>query len=304
MPQITVFTPTYNRAYCLHKCYESMLRQTNKNFKWLIIDDGSTDNTKYLVEQWKKKDNGFEIEYYYKENGGMHTGYNYAYEKISTELSMNIDSDDYLVDTAIEEILSFWNANKRDDIGGIYALDIYENGDIVGLPFPEDLKEFKGWGYKNIYYNSNKKLKVHKNKGDKKFIGVTSAINKYPNIPEFKDEKYYSLYYKQHRIEKDYYILIYNKPVCVVEYMEDGSSNNMFNQYVNNPKGFCDERKYVIENAPSLKLKFMAAIHYVAESKLANNKSYIKEVSKKHIVGLAIPFGNLLYLYIKRKVKI
>ena len=63
MPQITIFTPTYNRAYCLHKCYESMKRQKNKNFIWLIIDDGSTDNTEVLVKQWKQNDNGFEIKY-------------------------------------------------------------------------------------------------------------------------------------------------------------------------------------------------------------------------------------------------
>ena len=86
--------------------------------------------------------------------------------------------------------------------------------------------------------------------------------------------------------------------------MEDGSSNNMFSQYVKNPKGFCDERKFVIKNAPSFKLKLISAIHYVAESKLANNKNYIKEVSSKWIVLLAIPFGKLLYVYIKRKSKI
>ena len=115
MPQITIFTPTYNRAYCLHKCYESMKRQKNKDFIWLIIDDGSTDNTEVLVKQWKQNDNGFEIKYIYKENGGMHTGYNTAYKHINTELAMNIDSDDYLTDTAIDDILDFWNKTIQYD---------------------------------------------------------------------------------------------------------------------------------------------------------------------------------------------
>ena len=304
MNQITVFTPTYNRAYCLHKCYESMKRQTNKNFIWMIIDDGSSDNTNDLVKQWQSENNDFQIEYYYKDNGGMHTAYNLAYKKIKTELSINIDSDDYLTDTAIEDILKFWNENKRDDVGGIYALDMYEDKNIVGTCFPDDLKEFKGWGFKNIYYKHEGKNKVYKNKGDKKFIGVTKVINKYPEIPVFKNEKYYSLYYKQHRIEADYYILIYNKPVCVVEYMDDGSSKNMFNQYIKNPKGFCDERKFVIDKAPSFLLRFMAAIHYVAESKFANNKKYMKEISSKWIVVIAMPFGCLLHKYIKRKVNV
>ena len=84
-PLITVFTPAYNRAYTLHLCYESLLRQTSKNFKWLIIDDGSTDNTKEIVDSWIKNDNGFEIIYIYKGNGGMHTAHNIAYENIDTE---------------------------------------------------------------------------------------------------------------------------------------------------------------------------------------------------------------------------
>ena len=138
MAKITVFTPTYNRAYCLNKCYESLKRQTNKDFEWLIIDDGSTDNTKYLVEDWIKEKKDFNIRYVYKENGGMHTAYNLAYEKIDTELSMNVDSDDFLTDTAIEDILTFWNSNKSGAVGGIYALDQYNDGKIVGCAFPED----------------------------------------------------------------------------------------------------------------------------------------------------------------------
>ena len=85
MAAITVFTPTYNRAYCLHRCYESLCRQSCKDFVWLIIDDGSTDQTKDIVEGWQRAENGFEIVYLYKENGGMHTGYNCAYARIDTE---------------------------------------------------------------------------------------------------------------------------------------------------------------------------------------------------------------------------
>ena len=180
MNQITVFTPTYNRAYCLHKCYESMKRQTYKKFDWLIVDDGSTDNTKELVQSWIDQNPEFTIRYVYKENGGMHTAYNTAYNLIDTELSMNVDSDDYLTDTAIEDVLTFWNKNKRDDVGGIYALDCYKDGSIVGLPFPDDLTEFKGWGYRTVFYQVNGEQKQFVNQGDKKFIGVTEKIKEYP----------------------------------------------------------------------------------------------------------------------------
>lgn len=300
---ITVFTPTFNRAYCLHKCYESMKRQTNKNFEWLIIDDGSTDGTKELVDGWIKENNDFTIRYIYKENGGMHTAYNTAYENIETELSINIDSDDYLTDDAIERILSFWEKNKGPEIGGIYALDEFENGEIVGSPFPDDLKKFQGWGYKTVFYESDGVKKSFKNHGDKKFIGITSVINQYPKIPVFEGEKFHSLYYKQHLIERDHTILIMNEPVCVVEYMEDGCSKNMYYQYIKNPKGFSDERRFVMENAPIFKLKFMAAIHYVAESMIAKDHHFIKNSTNKKCTILAIPFGVMLYIWIKLKTR-
>lgn len=300
---ITVFTPTYNRAYCLYKCYESMKRQTCQDFEWLIIDDGSSDTTEKLVKSWMKENNQFNIRYIYKENGGMHTAYNVAYENIETELAMNIDSDDYLTDTAIQDILYFWKKNKKLNIGGIYALDQYENGNIIGRSFPEDLDEFHGWGYKTIFYESNGIKKRFVNQGDKKFIGVTDVIKQYPPIPVFEGEKYHSLYYKQHLIERDYTILIMNKPVCVVEYMQDGSSNNMYSQYVRNPKGFCDERRFVMKYAPTIKLKFEAAIHYVAESFIAKDNHYIKNSTNKLCTIFATPVGFLLYLWIKRKTK-
>ena len=168
MAILTVFTPTYNRAYTLHKCYESLRRQTNKDFIWLIIDDGSTDNTKELVDSWLENDNGFEIRYAYKENGGMHTGHNKAYELIDTELNVCIDSDDYMPDDAVESILSFWEKNRDNNYSGIIALDMFENGEIIGKKLPEQ-KSITLSGY---YYNGGK--------GDKKLIYRTEVMNKYP----------------------------------------------------------------------------------------------------------------------------
>lgn len=189
MNLITVFTPTYNRAYCLNKCYESMQKQSCKAFDWLIVDDGSTDNTKELVEKWIKQKTEFNIRYIYKENGGMHTAYNTAYANIDTELSVNVDSDDYLTDTAIEDILSFWKKNKRENIGAIYALDQYEDGNVVGTPFPNDLKEFKGWGYKNIvfYFNfsSSRCVIIFYNKKENKEMKIAIIIAYFGKLPEY-----------------------------------------------------------------------------------------------------------------------
>ena len=121
-PILTVFTPTYNRAYTLHLCYESLKRQTCKDFIWLIIDDGSTDDTKELVDSWILE-NKVEIRYYYQENQGMHGAHNTAYEKIDTELNVCIDSDDYMPDDAVEKIVSFWKLHGSHKVSGIVGLD-------------------------------------------------------------------------------------------------------------------------------------------------------------------------------------
>src|SRR4051812_28952818 len=124
MKKLTVFTPTYNRAYCLGNCYKSLVRQTCQDFIWLIIDDGSTDDTKELIEAWKKE-NKIEIKYVWQENRGMHGAHNTAYELIETELNVCIDSDDYMPDQAVEHIISTWNQYGGESVSGVIGLDSY-----------------------------------------------------------------------------------------------------------------------------------------------------------------------------------
>ena len=293
MKSITVFTPTFNRAFCLDDLFQSLVRQTSKDFCWLIIDDGSSDATDKLVHTWidEKK---VEIQYVYKPNGGMHTAHNTAYDYLKTELNVCIDSDDMMTDDGIEKILNFWQQNKNENCGGIYALDIDKSGKIIGEKFPEDLKSFKGWGCKTIFYGKNNQKSV-KIKGDKKFISVTKILNQYPKIPVFENEKYYSLYYKQHFVERDFTILILNEPVCIVEYLPDGSSASMFSQYIKNPKGFHHLRKLMMQMAPSFKLRFTQSVHYINSCLILKQFNVWKNVSNKFLVTLAIPFGIALY---------
>lgn len=124
MATLTVFTPLYNRINTLKRTYESLKRQTSKDFVWLIIDDGSTDNPYEIIKEWIKINNGFEIKYVYKENGGMHTAHNTAYENIDTELNVCVDSDDYMPDNAVQLIIDCWNKNKNKGYAGIIALDL------------------------------------------------------------------------------------------------------------------------------------------------------------------------------------
>ena len=288
---LTVFTPAYNRAYTLHKCYESLKRQTNKDFKWLVIDDGSTDNTKELVYKWKQEAD-FEIEYIYKQNGGMHTAHNTAYENIDTELNVCIDSDDYLTDNAVEIIISEWKKVRNSKLAGLGALNVFESGDVIGTKFPKELKTSK---YFDIY---NK----HGVSGDKKFIYRTDLIKEYP-YPEFEGERYVGLDYKYKKLDEKYEIALVNKVVCVVEYMEDGSSKNMLRQYKNNPRGWCFFR---LENLKipntSFKYKFKECIHYCSSSIMCKEYNLITKNPYKVLTILAVPFGIVLYTYINFKL--
>lgn len=284
---LTVFTPTYNRAYILNQCYESLVRQTSKDFIWLIIDDGSTDETVKLVEEWMKKDNGFEIRYHYKQNGGMHTGHNAAYELIDTELNVCIDSDDFMPDNAVELIVDFWKKNGSDKYSGIIALDIYKNGEVIGCELPDE----KSTTLSGFYDNGGK--------GDKKLIYRTDVINSYPKYPEFEGEKFVPLDYKYLLADQDYELLILNEPVCVVEYMEDGSSKNMLRQYYKNPKGFAFMRKVHMKYDKGFVKKFKTCIHYVSSSFISKNKSFVSESHNKFFTVLAIPFGVCLYGLVK-----
>lgn len=289
---LTVFTPAYNRAHTLHRCYESLCRQKCKQFKWLIVDDGSKDNTEELVKKWLKNDNGFEIIYHYKENGGMHTAHNVAYRMIDTELNVCIDSDDYLADNAVEKIINFWKENGSDKYAGILGLDAYFDGEIIGKDFPKNLKTTTLSGY----YQAG-------GAGDKKVVYRTNVIKKYPEYPVFEGEKYVGLDYKYLLCDQDYELLVMNEVLCNVEYQADGSSANMFRQYLNNPKGFAFLRTVYMKYDKTLKRKFMNCIHYVSSSMISKNKNFLKETPEKALTILAIPFGIVLTFYIKQQVK-
>ena len=286
-PILTIFTPTYNRAYCLEKCYKSLCRQTNKSFIWLIVDDGSEDDTLELVEQWKKESSGFLIQYIYKINGGMHTAHNVAYDNICTELNVCIDSDDYMTDDAVEKILVYWKKYGGKQYAGVIALDINEKGDIIGTKLPNKKSTTLGGVYKSG------------GKGDKKLIYRTEVIKNTPPYPQFEGENYVGLAYKYSLIDKQYELIIMNEPVCVVDYRQDGSSLNMFRQYRKNPNGFIFLRIEGMTNTNNPKELMRNNIHYISSSIFAHHYNFIRESPRKKWTLLSLPFGLLMNFYIR-----
>lgn len=290
--RLTVFTPAYNRASTLARTYDSLLQQDCKDFVWLIVDDGSTDDTAELVNDWQNRNNGFEICYIYQKNGGMHTAHNTAYEYITTELNICIDSDDVMGEGAVRKILRKWDQVREQGYAGIIGLDADFSGNVLGGRFPEDMTDTTLTGY----YAAG-------GQGDKKLVYRTDVINSYPPYPVFKGEKYVALAYKYRLIDQDYKLAVLNEVICNVEYQSDGSSNTMFLQYINNPRGFAFWRKVCMKYPESGKRMFIDCIHYVSSSILSRNIHYISESPKKIMTIVVTPLGVILVLYICLKAK-
>lgn len=289
LPALTVFTPTYNRAYTLHLCYESLLRQTSKDFVWLVVDDGSSDGTEAMVKRWQAEAD-FPIRYIYQQNQGMHGAHNTAYELIETELNVCIDSDDYMADDAVEKILSFWRKHGGSEYAGIVALDASTDGAVIGTRLPQGLTSAT---LSDLYAK-------HGIKGDKKLVYRTELTRACPPYPLFEGEKYCPLSYKYILIDQRCPLLIMNEVVCYVEYRTDGSSLNMVKQYIRNPRGFAFFRKTAMRHAPTYKDRFREAVHYVSSSLMLRNGRFLAESPNKLTTLLAIPFGLTLYVYISR----
>jgi glycosyltransferase involved in cell wall biosynthesis len=287
-PLLTIFTPAYNRAHTLPRLYQSLCNQTSHNFIWLVVDDGSTDDTEALVMQWKKETTLFEIIYIKQENQGMHGAHNTAYKNITTVLNTCIDSDDYAPLHTVATIEQVWEGMNQEKYAGIIGLDNDTKGNIIGTSFTTATTTLED------FY-------LHGGKGDKKLVYRTAVINSYPEYPLFEGERYVGLGYKYLLVDQDYEMVTINQPLVTVEYQQDGSSLNMFKQYRRHPKGFAFIRKTAMVLSKSPKRRFVEAVHYVSASIFSKNWNFISESPKKLLTILAIPAGILLNIYIRIK---
>lgn len=292
MAALTVFTPAYNRAHTLGRTYASLCAQTCKDFVWLIVDDGSQDETTDLVQSWQQRDNGFAIEYIRKENGGMHTAHNIAYENIRTELNTCIDSDDKMPPDAVETILEKWALVKNQGYAGLIALDADFDGTVIGKGFPEGMTETTLSGY---YAGGGF--------GDKKLVYRTDVINSYPPYPVFEGEKYVALAYKYRLIDQQYKLAVLDRVICEVEYQADGHSTGMWKEYLRSPRGFAAWRKVCMQHPMSTKRLLVDCMHYVSSSLIAGNRRFIQESPRKALTVLMVPAGIVWTLLVRYTAK-
>ncbi len=239
---LSILTPTYNRADKLKNLYQSLQKQVFKNFEWIIIDDGSTDNTKEVVEEFMNN-NDMKIIYKYKENGGKMSAHNLGMEFVKGEFLADIDSDDIFMSNSLGDIYSECEKiSNVSDIAGLGFLCIKMNSnDIIGTKFPQDEQI-------ETFYNIYNKFNVT---GDKQLVLKTNIMKKYL-FPLQENEKFVPEALVFNRMSKEYKMKFINKEVVCKEYLEEGYSNNYFNLAKKNPKGQVLYYKELYELQPTL----------------------------------------------------
>lgn len=238
--RFTVFTPTYNRAHTLERLYQSLQKQSFKEFEWIVIDDGSTDNTESLFIDWQNDNKQFSIVYKKVENGGKHRAINRALEIAKGELFFIADSDDFLPANSLEIVDRVEKSvplNLKKNFAGVCGQDIYANGTLVG-------STYIGSQYLDISYLDIGKYGIT---GDKKEVFYTDVLRQFP-FPEFEGEKFICESLIWGRIAKaGYKIRYFNEPVYIVEYQSTGISNNFDEIQKSSPKGWALTIKEDIE---------------------------------------------------------
>jgi glycosyltransferase involved in cell wall biosynthesis len=295
MKKITIFTPAYNRSHLLDRLYKSLKEQTCNDFNWLIIDDGSSDDT-YLKVQEFESEGLVELKYIkHTENRGMLEAHNTAYSSIESPYAMCIDSDDYLLPDSVELVLeSFHQVEAENNIAGIIGLDIsHSDSRVIGDQFPQGLE-----------HSTFSELKFkYKIKGDKKFAYKMEVIKQFPAFPSYSNERFPAAGYLYRLIDTKYKLKILNKPLCIVDYQADGNTAMKVRQYLKSPNAFLDYRLLMLPISYNLQEKLRHSIHLGASIIITGR--YGELFSKPFSLSKLImfPLSIMLYIYINNKNK-
>lgn len=290
---ITIFTPTYNRGNIIEKLYNSLIKQTNKNFIWLVVDDGSDDNTEYLIKNWQKKAI-ISLEYIKQQNSGKHIAYNTAIEKCNTELFFCVDSDDYLLENAIEEILTEYEFIKNNNsICGIVSSRFNQNNKPMhGKYMPNNVK----------YSNLSDLYEKYKFRGETSLVFKFSIIKNY-KYPKIDGEKFIGEEYIYCQLDREYKLYISKKAYYISEYLNDGYTKNFIDIIYNNPKGYMLLKYKKLENSSesSFFVKYKQAALYTVACYL-NKINFLKTSPNKLFTIISIPLAVVVYFKKFKKI--
>lgn len=288
---LSIVTPTYNRGELLKRCFESLCKQSDMDFEWIVVDDGSTDNTAEVVKQFSSK---FPIIYVQKDNGGKHTALNASHEYIHGKYVLILDSDDYLVNTAIEQIKMGWN--RFEDNSGIGIVSFLK-GTSQNSPScmayeydegkPVDIMRYKR---KSIF--SNDVCEV-----------IRSEIFKNLPFPVFEGESFISEGALWNRVSFTHKCVYINSVIYIAEYLEGGLTKSGKKMRINNPNGGMYTANLNMNKKNFFKRRIKNGLLYTCYGFFAKKNPIVmaRTNDSKLLMWLCLPFGWLLYIYWKKK---
>lgn len=237
-PFVSILTPTYNRAHTLRRLFDSLQSQTDNDFEWIVIDDGSIDDTSELIKSFQKDNPKFNIVYKKKSNGGMHTAVNAGFEVARGKMIFLLGSDDMLKSNAIETIkIKEESIAGKNGFAGIAFSLVDENGcDIGARPIGEYLDA------------STLELKKNGLSGDKMQVYYSDIICTY-RYPEFEGEKFMEMAYVFFQIaNKGYNLRWFNEAIYVAEYSEGGMTTAGDGRFKGSPQGMALYTSFLLKN--------------------------------------------------------
>ena len=293
MKKITILTPSYNRAHTLPALYESLLKQDTDVFEWLIVDDGSTDATRKLVEGWQGEGK-ISIRYLHKQNGGKHTALNEGIRLIESELTFIVDSDDWLPENAVEIILQYHEKYREmEGLCGYSFLRFYPDGKVNDAFYPQD-------EWIDTYVNARINAGIA---GDKAEVFFTDVLRQYP-FPVYEGEKFVPEDLIWVQMSGPYKMVHINRCVYISDYLEGGLTRSGKRMKIHSPKAMTERaRLYLNDESVNKKTKCKMILLYVIYGHFAqySEKKLANDLNRKvwYIAGF-VP-GTVLYLVWKNK---
>lgn len=292
MNKLTILTPTYNRAAYLKKLYLSLVQQTEQEFEWLVVDDGSTDETQELLGSFARE-NKVRMRCLRQENGGKHRALNYGIAQINTELTFIVDSDDFLPENAVQTILRYHEKyyqsflesveDKTDTsvkLCGYSFLRAHADGKVNTAYFPEN--ELIGT-YRDVRINGGIG-------GDKAEVFYTKILRQFP-FPEFEGEKFLPEDLVWMQMSGPYQMVHINENVYICDYLEDGLTRTGRRMKIYSPRGMMlRSRVYLEDSGVRLRTRLKMMLLYLIYGRIAGEtlRELGREVHPGWLFGLCI----------------
>ena len=249
---ITILTPTFNRAHLLPRLFESLTHQTDFNFEWLVMDDGSTDGTSDLFAGKTFLSAPFPIRYYRQENGGKHRALNAGVKQAKGDFIFIADSDDWLLPQSVAIVGQHASVIADDNtFAGVAGLDVFDDERIVGTGLPQDIIDCNAMDIRYRYHVD----------GDLKEVFKTTVLQEFP-FPEIQDEKFCPEQLVWFRIAQKYKLRYFNTPIYVAEYQPNGITASIIRVRMLAPQATCMMYAEMLAYKIPFKEKIKAAINF------------------------------------------